>query len=365
MTFQRLARTTFPAHIERELQRLAVSDNWHAPWAVLAGYLLIAAAIVAGEASPWLYPLAVLLIGARQRALTTVLHDAAHGRAARSRWLNRLVGTYLSGYLIFQAFGPYQRSHVVWHHGHLGDPKHDPDLQFYLEAGLYSGLSPARFFWRQVVATVSMLNTPAYLWYVVKNRLAALLQSRGEALGMAALWALLLGVVAALDGWRLFLLYWGVPYVTSFVIIGRFIEIAEHYPMLGTSRVRTVLHSTRNRFSHPLEAIFCSMHRENYHLVHHLRPDIPFWNLHKAHVKLLEDPEYRRVNQQFGGIFVSSGGRPALIPALVRGRLALPAAWADDPVPDSELPDVQYAAARQATPAPRRGGHVAKALQDE
>lgn len=325
-TYERLANTWFSDEIRIELRRLAVTDNWHALLAVLVGYLIIAAAIVAAEKTLWLYPLTVLLIGARQRALTTILHDAAHGRAARSRWLNWLVGAYLSGYLIFQAFRPYRQSHVVCHHGHLGHPQRDPDFQLYLDSGLYSGLTPERFFRRQVLATLFMINAPAYLWYVTKHRLIALKQSNRELIGLTLLWAVILLVVAAFDAWRLLLLYWLVPYFTTFLVIGRFIEIAEHYPMLSTSKSKTILHGTRNRFSHPLEALFFSMHNENYHLAHHLRPDIPFWNLHKAHQKMLEDPEYRRVNEQFGGIFLSRDHRPALISELVSGRLPLPAA---------------------------------------
>jgi fatty acid desaturase len=322
--YERLANTSFSADIRNELKRLAVTDDWHALLAVLIDYLIIAAAIVAAERSLWLYPLAVLLIGARQRALTTILHDAAHSRVAHSRWLNWVVGTYLSGYLIFQAFRPYRRSHVVCHHGHLGHPQRDPDFQLYLDSGLYSGLTPERFFWRQVLATLFMTNAPAYLWYVIKHRSIALMQSRGELVGLALLWAVILLIVGAFDAWSLLLMYWLVPYFTTFLVIGRFIEIAEHYPMLGTSESKTILHGTRNRFSHPLEALFFSMHNENYHLVHHLRPDIPFWNLHRAHRTMLEDPEYRRVNEQFGGVFLSRDCRPALIPELISGRLPLP-----------------------------------------
>ncbi|CAG1017623.1 hypothetical protein BURC_02291 [Burkholderiaceae bacterium] len=328
-TSRRVMNSRFSAEITHELERLATSDNWHSLLAVASGYLIIAAAVMAGEASAWLYPLAVLVIGARQRALTTILHDAAHGRAARSRWLNRVVGCYLSGYLIFQAFRAYRQSHVICHHWHLGNPEFDPDFQLYLESGLYSGMTPRRFFWRQVFSTVFMLNAASYLWYVTRHRLMALVRSPGEAIGFLAFWALILLAVHTLGAWRLFLLYWIVPYITAFVVIGRFIEIAEHYPMLGSGGGETVLHSTRNRFSHPLEGLFFSMHNENYHLVHHLRPEIPFWNLRRAHWKLLEDPEYCRVNREFGGIFLSRGPRRALIPALVSGRVHFPVAQRD------------------------------------
>nr|AJF34466.1 fatty acid desaturase [Eleftheria terrae] len=326
MPQQRLANVQFDAEIRDELKRLAASDNWHSLAGVSAGYLIVAAAILAGEYSAWLYPLAVLVIGARQRALTTILHDAAHGRAARSRRLNWLVGTYLSGYLVFQTFRLYRQSHVMNHHGHLGEAEHDPDFQLYLDAGLYSGMNRSRFFWRQVVATLLLVNAPAYLWYVTRHRSVALLKSREELLGFTLFWAAVAALLTMFGGWRLFLMYWLVPYMTSFLVIGRFIEIAEHFPMLGTPQARTVLHSTRNRFSHGLEALFFSMHNENYHLVHHLRPEIPYWNLPKAHRAMLRDAEYARVNRQFGGIFFSANRQPALIPALVSGAIALPPA---------------------------------------
>jgi fatty acid desaturase len=322
--YNRLPNHDFSPDITRELDVLAESDNWHSLVATGLDYILISLAVVAGQTSVWLYPLAVLVIGARQRALTTILHEAAHNRGAKNRWLNKFVGRYLSGYLIFQSFQPYRQSHVINHHGHLGDGKLDPDYQLYLDSGLYNGITTRQFLWRQVLATLLMANALGYLWYVVKNRSISLSKSKIELAHLTAYWAVLLTVIHVLGGWQLFLLYWIVPYITAFLIIGRFIEIAEHYPLLGSKKCKTILDGTRNRFSHPLEAFFCSMHNENYHLVHHLRPDIPFWNAHKAHRVMMRDAKYARINRAFGGIFFSNNGQPALIPALVAGKILLP-----------------------------------------
>jgi fatty acid desaturase len=245
-------------------------------------------------------------------------------RAARSKWLNRFVGGPLSGYLIFQAFQPYRQSHVIYHHGHLGEEGLDPDYQLYLDAGLYDGLTRLQFALRHVLATLLLLNAPAYLWYVVKNRLVAFGRNRGELVGFVLWWTAILAVIHLAGAWRLFLLYWIVPFATAFLVIGRFIEIAEHYPMLSRHQQDGPLHSTRNRFSHPVEAMFFSMHNENYHLLHHLRPDIPFWNVARAHRVMLGCPAYAQTNSRFGGIFLSSNGQPALFPALLAGTIALP-----------------------------------------
>lgn len=91
--------------------------------------------------------------------------------------------------------------------------------------------------------------------------------------------------------------------MTAFQIITWFIELAEHYPFARYAK--TDLYATRNRFSHPVEAFFTAMHSENFHLIHHLFPGVPFWNLKRAHQVLLDDPKYAKINAGFGGIFLS------------------------------------------------------------
>jgi hypothetical protein len=39
---------------------------------------------------------------------------------------------------------------------------------------------------------------------------------------------------------------------------------------------------------------------------------------------MLRDPTYEEINRQFGGIFLSCNGIPALFPALVSGAIPLP-----------------------------------------
>lgn len=355
MLHTRLANVRFDSTISEALKRLGTLDNWHALMALATDYLLVVAAVLAAESAPVLYLASLVLIGSRQRALTTILHDAAHGRAARTRWLNWVVGTFLSGYLVFQAFQPYRQSHVMNHHGHLGEPGHDPDLQLYLDAGLYDGMSRARFFWQQVLATLLLLNAIGYLWYVTRHRLLALARCRAELVYMGLFWGAVFVLLSMVGAWRLFLLYWMVPYMTTFLVIGRFIEIAEHFPLLGTAQGSSVLYSTRNRFSHAAEALLFSMHNENFHLVHHLRPEIPFWNMVKAHRVMLADAAYARVNASFGGIFFSGNGQSALIPALLNGALPLPQGVRERAQPDLAGVPPGRAGATQCQPGDRHG----------
>jgi len=116
--------------------------------------------------------------------------------------------------------------------------------------------------------------------------------------------------LTTLFGAKGYFLYWLLPYLTTFQALTWYIELAEHYPMIAEAK--TDLEATRNRFSHPIEHFFTAMHGENFHLVHHLFPAIPYWNLKKAHKILLNDSSYSSINAGFGGIFVSSNFAPSV-----------------------------------------------------
>jgi len=312
----------FSRELTQKLNHLAVTDNWHALLGLSTDFTLVALCAWASGHCYYLYPLALLIIGARQRGLATVMHDAAHGRAAKSRHLNNLIGRYLTAFLIFQSFNAYKHSHVHEHHPYLGDPQKDPDFLFYQDAGLYAVKDRKAFGLEHVLATLLLFNMPQYIGYLFKHRFGSLVRYKGEALGMFVLWSGLLSAAVWLGLVQQLLLFWVLPYLTAFMVIGRFIEIAEHYPLLGQSQDGLLL--TRNRFSHPLEGFFLSVHQENFHLVHHLRPSIPYWNMEKAHRLMLNDRQYRQVNAGFGGVFLSANEVKPLIPALMDGDIALP-----------------------------------------
>lgn len=91
--------------------------------------------------------------------------------------------------------------------------------------------------------------------------------------------------------------------MNTFPLIGWFIELAEHYPIIKNEND---LDKSWNRFSSKIELFFTGMHNENYHLTHHLMPDIPYYNIDKVHDIMMEDKEYKKRNEIMGGIFLSS-----------------------------------------------------------
>ncbi len=306
---------TFSKSIQDQLLALRGLDNWHGLVAAVYDYSVITVAIVLFCISPWFYPVSLILIGSRQRAFATLLHESVHSCLAKSRPLNRFLGTYLSGYLIFQEYNTYRDSHVKQHHAFLGDSQRDPDYHYHLDEKLYHYHGCFHFFKQYILKPILLLKTVSYLWYLVRFRMVPSRRYLKSFLAMFAYWALIIAVCAYFHVTLYLLLLWFIPLLTSSAIIGWFNELAEHYPLIGKHQVD--LYMTRNRFSHWLEHFLCNTHAENYHLVHHLQATIPFWNLKKAHQILCQDPLYEDLNKKMGGIFLSNNDNPSLINKLL------------------------------------------------
>lgn len=323
----------FPSDVQQELNELNRADNWHVfvAWAEDVFWMaLCVLSCVYG--SYWLYPLAVLVVGARQRGLSTLLHDCAHGVGVADKRLQMFAGTLLTAYPIFQQHYAYKVSHVFTHHPKLGSPDGDPDLRFFIEQGAYRQSATAHYVRRVVIFPLLGTQTWAYLRYLVRNRYRVLagvekrteasspVQRRKRAMDRAGFWlfwALVVGL-AWYGGWLLgLLLFWVVPYLTSFQILGWYIELSEHTPLVRDSNID--LYMTRNRKSRSWEKFLTGIHNDNYHLEHHLDPRTPFWNLHKTRKIRLRDPNYAAVDKALGGLFHRGPeGQSSTMSAIVR-----------------------------------------------
>jgi len=316
----------FDRHLLSEIEKISVLDNWHSLLAVTIDYSIIAIAIAAKHFIGWaIYPLSVIVIGSRQRALATIVHEAAHGTLARNKILSLILATLFSGYLIFSTFNAYKASHVAGHHGSFGDPELDADYRYMLKKGVYDIKGERRYVWEIFIKPFLLGNVPSYLAYLMKARSLSVenRSARLENILLGAYWLVIVLVALALRQAHNLLLFWIVPFLTSFQVIGWFIELAEHGPLMRNS---INLRMTRNRHSHWLEQFLTGMHGENYHLAHHLRPRVPFWKMPALHRILLRDPAYQQWDSQCGGIFASNNGAPSVISFLMnqcRQRMVL------------------------------------------
>ncbi|MFD3596724.1 fatty acid desaturase [Nocardia sp. NPDC058640] len=239
----RVPRYKFDSDIENEVRALRKLDNWHGPAALVGDWLIIILMIALCEQfSGWLWwpaylALALPAIGIRQRALATLLHEAAHGTLAKNKRLNIFLGTWFSGYVIFQSFETYRRSHVRDHHGSFGDVLVDPDLRAHIAAGLYKPQSGARFTWRYLIMPLLGRQTPAIVKELVVARLSGTREEIQRGLGVIS-YMLALGMMCwALGYGTEFLIYWIIPLLLIFPLVNWYIEMLEHFPLAGNKNI--------------------------------------------------------------------------------------------------------------------------------
>jgi fatty acid desaturase len=330
---QAFTKYRFSREICEVIRPLNRSDNWHSLLFLSFDTFWIALSVAAClQVSWWLYPLAVLIIGARQRALSTIFHDCVHGTAAANKHLQLLLGTVLTAYPIFQSYSAYKVSHVLNHHPGLGDPDRDPDLQYFNRQNIYRRISRRECFIRIVILPLFGTRTISFLLYLFATRFSFQAENgtrlvpeskatfiRRRKLDKAGFW--IFWAVVAFVGWRtniLFLiaLFWIVPYLTSFQLLSWYIELAEHTPLIRYHRVD--LFMTRNRKSGALEKFLTGIHNDNYHWDHHLDPRTPCWNLPKAHAARMKDQNFAELDRATGALFTRGPeGQPSVLSEIV------------------------------------------------
>ena len=304
----------FSGAVHERLRPLYALNNGRGLAAVATDYLFIGVFVMLAQHSAWLWPLSILVIGSRQRALASLLHDSCHKTLARNRTLNDFLGRWLAGLPIFQSYRAYSASHVLQHHVHLGNPQLDPDYRQYIDTGLFRVRDRLDFVCH-VAKTVLLMNIGSYAKYLVVQRLAAIRGSAAECIGLFVVQAAIATILTLAAGPFGYFLFWILPLLTSFQIIGWLSEISEHYPKIRTATLAVQM--SRNRFPRLAERFLVGHHGDNYHLVHHLFVGIPFWNLRAAHDALMDDPEYRSVNENAGGIFTAPQGRLSILSSIL------------------------------------------------
>jgi beta-carotene hydroxylase len=187
----------------------------------------------------------------------TVIHDACHGVAHRDKLANALLG-HGSAFLLCFSFPVFTRVHMQ-HHAHVNDPDHDPDH-------VVSTLGPlwiinARFLYHEV------FFFRRKLWR--KNELLEWALAR-----------LSLGVMVYL-GYRFDFLgyifnFWFVPLAVVGLVLGLFFDYLPHRPFKERDR-------WQNARVYPSPILNWLIMGQNYHLIHHLWPSVPWYNYERAY----------------------------------------------------------------------------------
>ncbi len=270
-----------------EIRELSVIDSRKYTAAVVVEYAQIGLAIWLSMTfpNPFVYVLAVIVIGSRIYNLGGLMHEACHYRGYRNRLLNDIVGEIVA-FPTTASMRGYRNSHFT-HHRELNSDL-DPDWTRNYGFEEYEFPATRGRIATRVLSYLTGLRTYASLKSFHKNP-----QTRMVPLGITlARYAVLLAIIASSivwGFWKEVLLYWLVPVVTVFTALRYIRTVAEHYVVEHTN----VFNESRTILASPFENWLLSSWGLNYHLEHHLFPGITCFNLAKAHTILMTREPFR------------------------------------------------------------------------
>ncbi|MGJ5672573.1 MAG: beta-carotene hydroxylase [Nostochopsis sp.] len=182
----------------------------------------------------------------------TVIHDACHQSAHRNKIINAMLGHGSALMLVF-AFPVFTRVHLQ-HHAHVNDPKNDPD--HFVSTGGPLWLIAVRFFYHEVFFFKRRLWREYELLEWFLSRLFVL------TIVFTAVHYHFLGYI---------LNFWFVPSGIVGLALGLFFDYLPHRPFAERDRWKNA-----RVYANPILNILIL--GQNYHLIHHLWPSIPWYN---------------------------------------------------------------------------------------
>jgi len=215
----------------------------------------------------WAQWISIFMMGVALNSLGIFIHEGLHGLLAGNRWINHSL-SFLCGLPVLISAKAYQVTHTN-HHFELGRT---------LDYGTYKQhLKNKNFVW---LAYWAQLLFGALIYIVFIPLLALKSGSKGDRLmimmeyfAMAFLFSLLIQYLAL----ETLLRFWAYPSIIV-LILSNVRGLASH--ALGD--VDDFYISSRTVKSSSLTTVLF-MH-ENYHLEHHLFPQVPSYNLKKLHI---------------------------------------------------------------------------------
>jgi fatty acid desaturase len=279
-----------------EVRRLSAIAPARALSAIAVEYAVIAAAIAAALTFDWwpISVLAIVLIGARQHALTIIAHDASHFRLLPGRRLNDWVGNVLLAWPMCISVQGFRHYHGE-HHRHLNRPG-DGNRELWHTHDAHGRLTSEWRYPKTLLQLVLKLVRRVVLLTGVVWLLRGLVggfmfgATWREHVARVLLWMGIAWLLTRVGGWPAFLLYWVVPYCTWHVIAQYIRLVCEHSAVTADDPRYA---ETRSTIVGALGRLLFLPRNIGYHLEHHFYPSVPFYRLPELHTRLAQLPGYR------------------------------------------------------------------------
>ncbi|MFK8050615.1 MAG: fatty acid desaturase family protein [Halioglobus sp.] len=248
-------------------------------WAAIAGIFTLTAIYT----NPVTILLAIILLGGRQLGLSVLMHECGHRSLFKTPKLNDFMGQWFCALPVMNDLPSYAKGHLV-HHKNAGTHE-DPDLPNY-EAYPISRES----FKRKVIRDLTGQTGFKLLRYITRGLSGGMSKVQRSSMKplyqQLAVQATLLAVLS-LAGIPWAYLLWVAAYLTSFMLVIRLRQIAEHaaVPDLYDPDPRK---NTRTVVARWWEKMFLAPNAVNFHMEHHFMASVPCYRLAALHEHLSE-----------------------------------------------------------------------------
>lgn len=282
-----------------EIRTLRQRSNLRGAWLVLHAWGVVAAtmALYAIFPHPLLLVVGIFVVGGRQLGLAVLMHDASHGLLFHSRRMNDVAGQWLCGAPVGADLYAYRPYHMTHHRN--TQQADDPDLSLSAPFPI-TRWSLARKMLRDMVG-----------WTFLRNRLFLIRVSLGKKFSgserAVRLWRTTGGLLVSnaimaagfygLGTIEIYLLLWLLPMATSYSVIIRIRNIAEHAMVPDND---DPMRNTRTTHANLLERAILAPYWVNYHIEHHLLVFVPCFRLKQAREMLLAKGHGERMETRDG-----------------------------------------------------------------
>lgn len=239
---------------------------WPTVMLFFANLLIMLTVVVLREFSWISYAAAMVVLTCCMFSMFTVAHDAAHGSISKDfKWVNEIIGRISFGSIgPFGCFAPWRWVHHM-HHKYTNHPSNDPDR---FCSGGSIRLAPIR---------CACLVFHLFVWYVKRAHTRPVL----EVLELAS--HLFVNAVLVWKGfeygfWPQLAFYWVIPSLLAFTLLAFFFDFVPHHDHEATP-IESRYHTTSMLKTYPVlqPVLTLLLQYQDYHLIHHLYPTIPFY----------------------------------------------------------------------------------------
>lgn len=251
--------------------------------------------------NPWLYIPSVMIIGSRFHALFIIMHDGAHYKISRVKWLNEFITQVFICIPLFANLRDWRRAHFAHHR----DPNSNEDPDLVIRFGNPEYILPKKvkdfvlilishMFGIKMVKTLfsPFMKIKDKLFYFGTSFMSPVMAAppvdkshiayynNVEKAIIVSTYIACLSVILYLGIFKMFLLFWVLPMILWTHFIAKLRSYSEHSGLDNSSlyqKSRTLYTTIFDK------TILGYAWNVGLHLDHHLFPGVPSYRLKKLH----------------------------------------------------------------------------------